>query len=129
LEDVLDRILDNSITLEPYQRIRVKGIDLLTWKKRPVVTSIQTYLRYEKVARTRHFPATSFSSPPASHHSPANFFDLIDRILDCGIVVDASQWVRFLGMKAPHFRVRVVSVSIQTYLQPASRASRRSSAA
>ena len=120
LADVLDRILDKSITLEPCQRIRVRGIDVLTWKKRPVVTSIQTYLRYEKLAKTTHFPATSFSNALAPCHSPPNFFDLLDRILDHGIVFDARQWIRFLGMKTLHIRARVVSVSIQTYLRPAS---------
>jgi len=114
--DVLDRILDKGIMVDPCQRVQLKGIDVLSRKRRPAATSIQTYLRYEKVVKTKHLQSGSFTSKPPPRHLPANFFDLLDRILDKGIVVDSSQGIQFLGIDLLQIEARVVAASVQTYL-------------
>ncbi len=46
LIDVLDRVLDKGIVIDPWVRVSLVGIDLLTVEARVVVASIDTYLRY-----------------------------------------------------------------------------------
>ena len=46
LIDVLDRILDKGIVLDPWVRISLMGIDLMTIEDRVVVASIETCLKY-----------------------------------------------------------------------------------
>ena len=46
LIDVLDRVLDKGIVVEPWLRISIVGIDLITVGARVEVASIDTSLRY-----------------------------------------------------------------------------------
>ncbi len=115
LVDVLDRILDKSIVVEPCQRVRLTGIDVLRRKRRPAATSIQTYLRYQELVKTQLVQSSSLSGAPTSRHRPANFFDLIDRILDKGITVDSWRTGQFFGIDVLQIETRVIVTSLQTY--------------
>jgi gas vesicle structural protein len=46
LIDVLDRILDKGIVLDPWVRISLMGIDLMAIEDHVVVASIETCLKY-----------------------------------------------------------------------------------
>jgi Gas vesicle protein len=46
LIDVLDRVMDKGIVIDPWVRVSQVGIDLMTAEARVVVASIDTYLRY-----------------------------------------------------------------------------------
>src|SRR5438270_11912931 len=48
LIDVLDRILDKGIVIDPWVRVSLVGIDLITVEARIVVASIDTYLKYSE---------------------------------------------------------------------------------
>lgn len=115
LADVLDRILDKGIVVEPYQRVRLRGIDGLRRKRRLAATSIRTYLRYEKVVKTKRSQSRSFTGEPTSRHRPANFLDLLDRILDKGISVESWRRGQFFGIDVLQIETRVIVASHQTY--------------
>ncbi len=57
LIDVLDRVLDKGIVVDPWVRVSLVGIDLITVEARVVVASIDTYLRYAE--------ATGITAPVA----------------------------------------------------------------
>jgi gas vesicle structural protein len=46
LIDVLDRVLDKGIVIDPWVRISQAGIDLIRAEARVVVASIDTYLKH-----------------------------------------------------------------------------------
>src|ERR1700747_117890 len=48
LIDVLDRVLDKGIVIDPWVRVSLVGIDLVTVEARVVVASIDTYLKYSE---------------------------------------------------------------------------------
>lgn len=45
LIDILDRVLDKGIVIDPWVRVSLVGIDLVTLEARIVVASIETYLK------------------------------------------------------------------------------------
>ncbi len=116
LADVLDRILDKSMVVEPCQRVRLMGIDVLRRKAHPAVTSIQTYQRYEEVVKAKRLQSGSLTSELTSRLRSANFFDLLDRIFDKGITVDSWHTGQFFGIDMLQIETRVIVTSLQTYL-------------
>src|SRR5215831_3060488 len=48
LIDVLDRVLDKGIVIDPWVRVSLVGIDLVTVEARVIVASIDTYLKYSE---------------------------------------------------------------------------------
>lgn len=48
LIDVLDRVLDKGIVIDPWVRVSPVGIDLITVEARVVVASIDTYVNHSE---------------------------------------------------------------------------------
>jgi hypothetical protein len=65
LIDVLDRILDKGIVLDPWVRISLMGIDLMTIEDRVVVASIETCLKYAEAPGSGGLPAKPAQSEGA----------------------------------------------------------------
>jgi hypothetical protein len=116
LIDVLDRILDRGIMVEPWRRVTLTGIDLS--KGRLTTALIQTYLLNEEIIvnRRKRLRLSSCAGLKLSIPQPANFFDRLDRIFDKGIVVDSWQHIRVSGIDMLGVEVRSVVASIQTHL-------------
>jgi hypothetical protein len=118
LSDVLDRILDTGIMVEPWRRLTPTGIHLPVGKSALKATSIQTYLLNEELANPRR---KRLQLPSAAGHElgilrPASFLDMLDRILDKGIVLDSWQQIDMLGVDVLGVETHVVPVSIQIHL-------------
>ena len=62
LIDVLDRVLDKGIVIDPSMRISLVGLDLLSVDLRVVVASIETYLK--------HFDALALTNTAVAPASP-----------------------------------------------------------
>jgi hypothetical protein len=88
LIDVLDRVLDKGIVIDPWVRISLVGIDLITDEARVVVASIDTYLRYgEAMGSTA--PAARPPALSSIREEPAAGDVLIERtIMERGPTVE-----------------------------------------
>jgi hypothetical protein len=116
LIDVLDRILDNGLRVEPWRRATATGIDLS--KGRLTTALIQTHLVNEEmiVGRRKRLRLSPSTGPELGVLRPANFLDMLDRILDKGIVVDSWQHIHLRGIDVVEAKARSVLTSIQTHL-------------
>ncbi len=101
LIDILERLLDNGIVLDAWVRLQPTGIDLRKIATPIVAASIQTYLRFEVAVivrlRIRTAPATQPSLAPGCLHASPRFIDILDRILDKGIVMDPCDRIRLMS--------------------------------
>ena len=66
LIDVLDRVLDKGIVIDPFVRALLVGLDLVTAKARIVVASIHTYPRYSEAVRQSVSAGAALGSDPFS---------------------------------------------------------------
>jgi hypothetical protein len=116
LIDILDRILDTGLTVEPWRRATDRGIDLS--KGRLTTALIQTHLLNEEmiVGRRKRLRSSPSTKPELGVLRPANFLDMLDRILDKGIVVDSWQHIHVHGIDVVEAKARSVLASIQTHL-------------
>jgi len=116
LMEVLDRILDTGLRVEPWRRATETGIDLS--KGRLTTALIQTHLLNEEmiVGRRKRLRLSPCTRPELSVLRPANFLDLLDRVLDKGIVVDSWQHIHVLGIDVVEAKARSIPASIQTHL-------------
>jgi hypothetical protein len=99
LADILDRILDRGIMVEPWRRITPGGIELSSGKGR-LTTAIQTHLLNQEMVgrKKKRFRSPPFTRPEVGSLRPANFLDVLDRILDNGIIVDSWQYIHGVGI-------------------------------
>ncbi|HZR30155.1 MAG TPA: gas vesicle protein GvpJ [Terriglobales bacterium] len=101
LIDILERLLDNGIVLDAWVRLQPKGIDLRKIAPPIVAASIQTYLRYEVAVISRLRIRTGRSAQPSLApgclHVGPKFIDILDRILDKGIVMDPWDRIRLMA--------------------------------
>ncbi len=91
LIDVLDRVLDKGIVVEAWVRLAPVGIDLLTMAAPVTAASVQTYLFYESEPtrlQIQTVPDPPILLAPGCLHISARFIDILDLILDKGIVID-----------------------------------------
>jgi hypothetical protein len=104
LADILERLLDNGIVLDAWGRLQPAGIDLRKIATPIMAASIQTYLRFEVAVivglrvRVGAARGTQPALPPGCLHASPKFIDILDRILDKGIVIDP--WDR-IALMAP----------------------------
>jgi hypothetical protein len=79
LIDVLDRILDKGIVLDPWVRISLMGIDLMTIEDRVVVASIETCLKYAETPGSGGLAAKPARSEGAPQPGIGNIVSRPDR--------------------------------------------------
>ena len=100
LIDILERLLDNGIVLDAWMRLQPTGIDLRKIATPIMTASIQTYLRFELAVivrlRIRAVRGPQRSLPPGCLHASPKFIDILDRILDKGIVMDPWDRMRLM---------------------------------
>ena len=100
LIDILERLLDKGIVLDAWVRLQPAGIDLRKIATPIIAASIQTYLRFEVTMivhlRVRPSKGTSPSLAPGCLHASSKFIDVLDRILDKGIVLDPWDRMRLM---------------------------------
>ena len=119
LIDVLDRILDTGIMVEPWRRLTLTGIHVSTLKGRLKTSAIQTYLLNEEIVTRKRKRLRLPSGGGEELYpvlQPANFLDILDRILDKGIVVDSWQHIHVLGIDVLGPEASVASASVQIHL-------------
>jgi len=101
LIDILERLLDQGIVMDAWLRFAPAGIDLLTTATPVAVASVQTYLRYVvEPARVQiHALADApFPLAPGELHVKARFIDILDRVLDKGVVMDPWDRIHLMGL-------------------------------
>jgi hypothetical protein len=108
LVDVLDRVLDKGLVVAGDIKISLAEVELLTIRIRLIVCSIDKaeqigldWWRYD------------------THLAPggSSLIDVLDRVLDKGIVIDAWVRVSLVGIDLITVEARVVVASIDTYLK------------
>jgi len=60
---------------------------------------------------------TLTAAPPSAVHAPADVMEVLDRVLDRGIVIDAWLRVSVVGLALVDVDARVVVASIRTYVR------------
>ena len=104
--------------VEPWQRVRLRGINLLKRKRRLIVALIQTHLRNEEmvISRARQVRSRPYTGPRLPVSRPATYLDMLERVLDKGIMVDSWQHIHGFGIDMLKVEARFVVASIQTHL-------------
>ena len=103
LSDILERLLDHGIVMDAWMRLQPAGIDLRKIATPIMTVSIQTYLRFEVAVivrlrtRARRGAPQSLALAPGCLHASPRFIDILDRILDKGIVMDPWDRIQLMA--------------------------------
>ena len=140
LVDILDRVLDKGLVVVGDIKINLANVELLTIQIRLLICSIdkaeqigmdwwRTDPRLQHSGSQHLQPSRSPNTPPrhqdhrshdmAVERSPSgsSLIDVLDRVLDKGIVIDAWVRVSLVGIDLVTVEARIVVASIETYLK------------